>query len=42
MANFMEHLGLDFLVETEDQVRGLWGILHRKAKQLSDTMATRI
>jgi hypothetical protein len=25
MANFMEHLGLDFLVETEDQVRGLWG-----------------
>lgn len=25
MANFIEHLGLDFLVETEDQVRGLWG-----------------
>ena len=35
MANFMEHLGLDFLVETEDQVRGLWGYIAQKGKAIT-------
>lgn len=34
MANFMEHLGLDFLVETEDQVRGLWGYIAQEGKAI--------
>lgn len=35
MANFMEHLGLDFLVETEDQVRGLWGYIAQEGKAIT-------
>lgn len=35
MANFMEHLGLDFLVETEDQVRGLWGYIAQEGKSIT-------
>lgn len=35
MANFIEHLGLDFLVETEDQVRGLWGYIAQEGKAIT-------
>lgn len=35
MAEFMEHFGLDFLVETEDQVRGLWGYIAQEGKAIT-------
>ena len=35
MANFMEHLGLDFLTETEEQVRGLWGYIAQEGKAIT-------
>lgn len=34
MADFMEHLGLGFLVETEEQVRSLWGYIAQEGKAI--------
>lgn len=34
MANYLEHLGLDFLVETEEQVRNLWGYVAENGKAI--------
>lgn len=35
MANFTEHLGLDFLMETDDQVRNLWGYIAQEGKAIT-------
>lgn len=34
MANCIEHLGLDFLMQTEDEVRGLWGYIAQEGKPI--------
>lgn len=34
MANFIEKLGLDFLVEDEEQVRALWGYIVQEGKTI--------
>lgn len=34
MANFIEKLGLDFLVEDEEQVRALWGYIAQEGKAI--------
>lgn len=34
MANFMKQFGLGFLVETEDQVRSLWGYIAQEGKAI--------
>ena len=35
MANFLEHLGLEFLMETEEEVRGLFGYIAQNGKPIT-------
>ncbi len=35
MANYLNHLGLDFLAETEEEMRNLWGCIAQEGKAIS-------
>lgn len=35
MANYMKHLGLDFLMETEEDVRSLWGYIAQEGTAIT-------